>query len=174
LARYAVASGVSASDTVRGMERCIACDLASGRVPLPGGRIHETHHWLVEHCVGPLGVGTLIVKPKRHVLRVSALTADETRELGALLTATAAAVDAIVKPDQVYVTLWSHAGGEPGHIHWVIQPVADALMADYDGLYGPRPQVAMFERNEPLPADAVAAIADRMRAWFATNAGAVA
>lgn len=27
--------------------------------------IHETTHWLVEHCVGPLGLGTLIVKPRR-------------------------------------------------------------------------------------------------------------
>jgi hypothetical protein len=45
------------------MDGCLACDLAEGRLPLPGGRIHETTHWLVEHCVGPLAVGTLIVKP---------------------------------------------------------------------------------------------------------------
>jgi hypothetical protein len=50
------------------MNDCLACDLTEGRVPLPGGLIHETSRWRVEHCVGPLGVGTLIVKPKRHVL----------------------------------------------------------------------------------------------------------
>lgn len=41
------------------MGTCTACDLAAGTLPLPGGRIHETTHWLVEHCVGPLGLGTL-------------------------------------------------------------------------------------------------------------------
>jgi len=40
---------------------CLACDLAAGRQPLPGGVIHQTESWLVEHCVGPLGLGTLIV-----------------------------------------------------------------------------------------------------------------
>jgi ATP adenylyltransferase len=55
---------------------------------LPGGRIHETTHWRVEHCVGPLGLGTLIVKPRRHVTRVADITDDEAAELGPLLRAT--------------------------------------------------------------------------------------
>jgi len=42
---------------------CVACDLTSGRKPLPGGVIVETGLWRVEHSVGPLGVGTLIIKP---------------------------------------------------------------------------------------------------------------
>ncbi len=42
---------------------CFVCDLSHGRVHLPGGSIHRTDHWVVEHCAGPLGVGTLIVKP---------------------------------------------------------------------------------------------------------------
>jgi hypothetical protein len=67
------------------MEGCLACDLAEGRLPLPGGVIHEGSHWLVEHCVGPLGVGTLLVKPKRHVTRVAELTDEEAAELGPLL-----------------------------------------------------------------------------------------
>jgi hypothetical protein len=50
---------------------CIACDLSAGRAPLPGGLIHRTQHWLVEHCIGPLGIGTLIVKPERHVEHVA-------------------------------------------------------------------------------------------------------
>ena len=51
------------------MEGCLACDLAEGRVDLPGGEILVTEHWIVEHTVGPLSLGTLIVKPKRHVVR---------------------------------------------------------------------------------------------------------
>ena len=63
----------------------MACDLADGKLPLPGGRIHETTHWLVEHCVGPLGLGSLIVKPRRHVTSVADLSAEEASELGPLL-----------------------------------------------------------------------------------------
>jgi hypothetical protein len=51
---------------------CLACDLAEGRRDLPGGRIHDTRHWIVQHSIGPLGVGTLVVKPRRHVLFESA------------------------------------------------------------------------------------------------------
>ncbi|HWX09569.1 MAG TPA: hypothetical protein VNY33_06295, partial [Gaiellaceae bacterium] len=67
------------------MDGCLACDVISGTVEAPGGRIFETGHWVVDHCVGALGVGTLIVKPHRHVLRVGDLTADEAREVGPLL-----------------------------------------------------------------------------------------
>jgi len=149
------------------VERCLACDLAAGRIPLPGGVIHETRHWLVEHCVGPLGVGTLLVKPKRHVTRVSELDADEAAELGPLLHRSAAVVDELVTPEQVYTCLWSHAGGVPVHIHYVVQPATRALMDEHES-YGPKLQLAMFEHGELPPDDAVAAFADRARAAFAT------
>lgn len=62
------------------MDGCVACELTDGRRPLPGGQITQTEYWLVEHCVGPLGLATLILKPKRHVTEVSGLTdADEWR-----------------------------------------------------------------------------------------------
>ncbi|HEY8775252.1 MAG TPA: hypothetical protein VIM33_02100 [Gaiellaceae bacterium] len=44
------------------MEGCLACDLAEERIDLPGGRIFKTDLWIVEHCVGPIGIGTLVVK----------------------------------------------------------------------------------------------------------------
>ena len=71
---------VSPGAMLRAMENCLACDLASGRLPLPGGLIHRTGGWLVEHCVGPLGLGTLIVKPGRHVTAVADLTQGEAAE----------------------------------------------------------------------------------------------
>src|SRR5258706_10980554 len=148
------------------MEGCLACDLYAGRMPLPGGVIHETRHWAVEHCVGPLGLGTLVVKPKRHVVHVADLSRDEADELGPLLRLAARAATEVTSPDQVYVTLWSHAGARPGHIHWVVQPVTRAQMAAH-GLHGPRLQVAMLERGDPPPADDVEAIAVRLRALFA-------
>ena len=82
------------------VDGCLACDLLAGRRPLPGGTIAETPRWAVEHCVGPLGVGTLIVKPKRHVLHVSDLDADEAAELGPLLRRTAAAVAEVFAPSR--------------------------------------------------------------------------
>ena len=142
---------------------CLACDLASGRVPLPGGAIHQTKSWRVEHCVGPLGVGTLLVKPKRHVLRVSELTDAESAELGPLLQRTAAVVDDLLHPEQVYVCLWSHAGGAPVHIHYVVQPVTRELIERH-GAHGPRLQAAMFQADAPPPANAVEQFADRARA----------
>jgi diadenosine tetraphosphate (Ap4A) HIT family hydrolase len=142
---------------------CIACDLTAGREPLPGGVIADSGSWHVEHCVGPLGVGTLIVKPVRHVLHVADLTAEEAVELGPLLQKAASIVTELVQPEQVYVCLWSHAGGEPGHIHFVVQPVSRELMTRH-GAYGPGLQMAMFQAGEPLPEDEVEAFCDRARA----------
>ena len=137
---------------------CLACDLTAGRRPCPGGRIEETPGWVVEHCVGPLGVGTLIVKPKRHVVHVADLDADEAAELGPLLRRAAAAVAEAFDPEQVYVCLWSHAGGVPGHIHWVVQPVEAS--AD-PSRRGPHLQAAMFDGGElPDPAAVERAAAD--------------
>jgi ATP adenylyltransferase len=148
------------------MDGCLACDLASGRRELPGGVIHQTDAWLVEHCVGPLGVGTLVVKPKRHVTRVAELTPEEAIELGPLLQRSAAVVEELVAPDQVYVCLWSHAGGQAVHIHYVVQPVTREQMATH-ATYGPALQVAMFERGDDPPREQVDAFADSARSLFA-------
>src|SRR5438270_12275711 len=117
----------AATGTLRRVD-CMACELADGRRHLPGGRIHRTVHWVVEHCVGPLGLGTLIVKPERHVTAVADLSPGEAAELGPLLRqASAVAHELAGDPsdpvEQVYNCLWSHAGGRPVHIHYVIQPV---------------------------------------------------
>ena len=42
---------------------CLACQLANGERNLPGGLIYGSPLWRVEHCIGPLGLGALIVKP---------------------------------------------------------------------------------------------------------------
>ncbi len=144
------------------LEGCLACDLTAGRQPLPGGVIHETAHWRAEHCVGPLGVGTLVVKALRHVTRVSELTAPEVAEQGAVLHACAAIVDELLSPAQTYVCLWSHAGGEPCHLHYVVQPVSRALM-DELGAHGAGLQARMFELGRLPPAEEVEAFAHRAR-----------
>jgi diadenosine tetraphosphate (Ap4A) HIT family hydrolase len=139
---------------------CLACGLASGEVPLPGGLIHETTRWRVEHCVGPLGVGTLVVKPKRHVLHVADLDDAESEEMGPLLRRVAAAVGDLTDADQVYVCLWSHG---PAHVHYVVQPVTAEDVAAF-GAHGPGLQAAMFARGEPVDRAAAGAFAQRARA----------
>jgi diadenosine tetraphosphate (Ap4A) HIT family hydrolase len=150
---------------------CLACDLASGARPLPGGEIHRTENWIIEHTVGSLGLGTLIVKPLRHTVHVADLEDDEAREIGPILRQASRAVAALTEADQVYVCLWSHAERKPGHIHFVVQPVTRELMTQFDA-HGPELQVAMFEADDLPNATDVEAFADRARAWFANEATA--
>ncbi|WP_369179495.1 HIT family protein [Streptomyces mutabilis] len=141
---------------------CQACDLTSGRASLRGGTVLRTGAWTVEHCVGPLGPGTLVVKPVRHVVHVADLTTEESGELGPLLQKVSAAVTEVMSPEQVYVCLWSHAGGTPGHIHFVVQPVGRADTARFDA-FGPALQVAMGEAGCFPDAGEVGRVCDRMR-----------
>jgi diadenosine tetraphosphate (Ap4A) HIT family hydrolase len=150
------------------MDDCFACALAAGRKPLPGGLIYRTDAWLVEHCIGPLGLGTLIVKPERHVTVVADLTPAEAAELDPLLQRASSVVGDLVDADQIYNCLWWHSGGVPVHIHYVIQPVSKQLMARYES-HGPYLQAAMFRAGvAPDPRD-VASVADRARQLFAAR-----
>ena len=148
------------------MDGCMACELSAGRLPLPGGLIHRTDHWLIEHCIGPLGLGTLIVKPQRHVTAVADLSDDEARELGPLLRRASAVARDLVDAEQVYNCLWSHAGRVPVHIHYVVQPVTRKQMRDLDA-YGPGLQIAMFAAGVAPDRAEVERVADRARRLFA-------
>jgi diadenosine tetraphosphate (Ap4A) HIT family hydrolase len=144
------------------LDGCIACDLTHGRRELPGGVIHETPYWRVEHCIGPLAVGTLVVKPLRHVERVADLTPAEAAEMGIVLHQAAAVVGGLTTASQVYVCLWSHG---PAHIHFVVQPETDTQV-DLFGTWGPALQAAMFERGDlPEPTE-VERFASRARRAF--------
>jgi len=149
------------SDDVVG---CIACDINRGRAPLPGGLVHDTAHWRVEHCIGRLGVGTWIVKPKRHVTGVGDLRDEEAAELGPLLARTSRVAEQLVDCEQVYNELWSHAGSPRGHIHYVIAPVTSEQVARFGK--GPNLHAGMFAAEEPLDLDAVEAISERARSIF--------
>lgn len=142
---------------------CLACDLTHGRRELPGGTIAATSHWRVEHCVGPLGLGTLLVKPHRHVESVAMLSGREAAELGPLLTRVSDVVRRLCAPEQVYVCLWSHAGRQPGHVHFVVQPATSESIDVHGGAYGPALQTEMFRRDVTPDVEAVEALAARAR-----------
>ena len=145
---------------------CVACELSAGVRELPGGLIHNTRFWRVEHCIGPLGLGTLIVKPSRHVTAVASLSGGEAAELGPLLQRASAVAGELVGAEQVYNCLWSHAGGRPVHIHYVVQPVTKEQLLAH-GAHGPKLQVSMFSNREFPDASDVERIAERARAVFA-------
>ena len=144
--------------------RCLACDLTSGVEDLPGGRIHVGRHWIVEHCVGPLGIGTLLVKTRRHCLHVADLNTEEAADLGLLLKQASGCTQQLSDADQVYVCLWSHSGWVPGHIHFVVQPAWNGSRDRYSGP-GPTTQVEMFRAAQDLRRTEVEAFCDRARAW---------
>jgi diadenosine tetraphosphate (Ap4A) HIT family hydrolase len=147
------------------MVDCMACQLSSGELALPGGHIFRTRSWLVEHCVGPLGLGTLIVKPERHVTSVADLSGDEAAELGPLLRRASLVASRLVEADQVYNCLWSHAGGEPVHIHYVVQPVTKEQMSAF-AAHGPNLQVAMFSAGSSPDSADVEHVSTLARRYF--------
>jgi diadenosine tetraphosphate (Ap4A) HIT family hydrolase len=152
---------------------CMACDLVQHPEGVPGGRIATFGGWVVEHCIGPLGIGTVVLKPARHVVHLADLDSSEVADLGPALTTVARAVaDASAEagrpPGQVYACLWSHAQREPGHIHFVVQPVGPELMERFDA-HGPTLQVRMFEADEPMEWLEMARAADRIRVHLGTS-----
>jgi hypothetical protein len=146
---------------------CLACELNAHPDQVPGGRIATVGGWVVEHCVGPLGVGTVVVKPERHVTQLAGLDVTEAVEIGPLLVRVAGAVaearaDAGEPADQVYCCLWSHAERRPGHIHFVVQPISARLVARFNAI-GPDLQARMFELDERPDVEASASAAHQIR-----------
>ena len=141
---------------------CYACRLTIGEEAVAGGTILATRHWVVQHCTGPLGTGTLIVKPLRHCVHLWDLTAPEAAQLGPVIRVVSAVIRDLTDADQVYACLWSHADWVPGHIHFVLQPSWNHLRSRFP-FPGPSIQVAMFLAGEPLDVAAVEAFSGRAR-----------
>ena len=146
---------------------CPACELTNGTRDLPGGRIFATTQWVVEHCIGPLPVGTLIVKPLRHCTALWDLTPAESEELGPLLRIVSSVIRELAAPDQVYACLWSHAGWTPGHLHFVVQPAWNRDSARHQRP-GPFAQAEMFSANVLPNRSEVESFAERARAALAS------
>jgi diadenosine tetraphosphate (Ap4A) HIT family hydrolase len=100
---------------------CLGCDVIAGRVRPPGGVIHEDEHWLLAHSVSPVLLrGWLVLVPKRHVEDVGALTPQEAATLGPVTTTAAAALQAALAAERIYVC---SLGGEPHlHVHFHFIP----------------------------------------------------
>lgn len=128
---------------------CLGCEIVAGRRAVPGGIVHETAHWIVNHAVGRLNLGTLVVAPRDHIVAVADLDDAAAAELGPLLRDTARVVEAICRPDQTYVCVWSHGATARRHLHMLVQPVTAALVAQYGGLRSEKLQVQIMTTGEP-------------------------
>lgn len=141
---------------------CYACRLTMEPESCPGGTLLATELWVVQHCTGPLPLGTLIVKPLRHVIHISELSAQEAEELGPLLRRVSAAVHTLCKADQVYVCAWGHRSWTANHVHFVVQPAWNAQSEQFD-MPGPSLQARQLESGEPPPPPEVVAWCDEAR-----------
>jgi diadenosine tetraphosphate (Ap4A) HIT family hydrolase len=127
---------------------CLACDLIADTARLPGGRLHESSRWVVEHTIGPLGLGTLVVKPFRHVVHVADLDETESAELGPLLQQTAAAVTQVVAPEQV-LHLSVVARGRGAGAHPLRRPAHHPIRHDTVRCTGSGPASRDVPRRHP-------------------------
>jgi len=156
---------------MRDVAGCLGCEIVAGRREVPGGIVHETAHWIVNHAVGSLNLGTLIVAPRDHVVAVADLADAAAAELGPLLRDVARVIEAICRPEQTYVCVWSHGATERRHLHILVQPATTAVVAQYGGLRSEQLQVRIMAAGEQLDAAAVERFCEDARQRFAARHG---
>jgi diadenosine tetraphosphate (Ap4A) HIT family hydrolase len=101
-------------------QHCLACRVNSGEEPVPGGVIAETTHWRADHCIGPFGVGAVVLKTKEHVGDFWALTPEAAAELGPFASRLSRAIVDGLGAERVYLTMW--VDKPPHHVHLVLYP----------------------------------------------------
>ncbi len=149
---------------------CMGCDLLAGRRDLPGGIVHETVSWVVNHAVGPMNLGTLIVGPRAHVVAVADLDDTAVAELGPILRDTARVVEALCQPEQTYVCSWAHGTDGRKHLHIAVQPVTAAVVARHGGLRSEQLQARMLATGDQPGRVDVERFCERARALFRRSA----
>lgn len=113
---------------------------------MPGGRIYVTGNWIVEHCIGNLGYGTVIIKTKKHKENFSQCSNAEIMEFANLLKILHLAIEKVCNPDQIYISKW---GEEVKHLHIVIQPIYQKMKMQYQAK-GPSLQAKMLNEGKDL------------------------
>jgi diadenosine tetraphosphate (Ap4A) HIT family hydrolase len=105
---------------VRMDPQCLACRVNAGDEPAPGGVIAETAHWRADHCLGPFGVGAVVVKTKEHIEDFWRLPANLAAELGPFAQRLSSAIVDGLGAERVYLTMWVDL--PPHHVHLVLYP----------------------------------------------------
>ncbi len=111
------------------LESCSACAELAGTIPAPGGVVYRDAWWEVAHHTGAwTDPGELMVKARRHVESLGALTTAEAAALGPVLRAAVAAVERVVRPERIYVASY---GERVRHVHFFLLPRTASLPAGH-------------------------------------------
>jgi diadenosine tetraphosphate (Ap4A) HIT family hydrolase len=101
---------------------CLACASNSALADLPPWeRVYVGRRWRVAHAFGTSLPGWLVMVPRRHVIALDELTADEAADLGPLLRALTAAMRVVLGCSKTYVALFAEAEGFE-HVHFHVVP----------------------------------------------------
>lgn len=125
-------------------KECLTCAFGENPPEELGGRVFETGHWRIEHSVGPVPEGSMVLVLRRHIPRLGELNEEEAAEMGRLQVALSGAIEKVTKAYRVYVSLWNEGSN---HVHWVFMPVTAELRQKFGGLKASRLQAAMKEAN---------------------------
>jgi diadenosine tetraphosphate (Ap4A) HIT family hydrolase len=140
------------------VDGCLACDANAGRIEVPGGTIAETPHWHADHCIGPFGVGAVVVKTKEHIEDLWNLPEGAANELGPFLRRISGALVDGLGAERAYLTMW--VDKPPLHVHMIVYP---RWPDDPDRALDL--QVRRWGEGAP-PAGEAAAAAERRRAFL--------
>lgn len=91
----------------------------------PGGVIYEDDLWHLDHIIRPIPMaGWLILKPKRHIESISAMSPEEARGFGEVASRAAAALEAATGVKKVYVGSFGEAQNFAHvHVHLIPRPL---------------------------------------------------
>jgi|SRR5208282_1505799 len=109
---------------------CLSCrNNARPDLP-PRERVYLGPRWRVAHAFGTSLPGWLVVLPRRHVIALDELTAEEAADLGPLLRAVTSALREVTGCSKTYAALFAEAEGHQ-HVHFHViprQPDLDARL----------------------------------------------
>jgi diadenosine tetraphosphate (Ap4A) HIT family hydrolase len=144
---------------------CLACQTLRGQTEVPGGTIAENDWWVADHCLGPYGLGAVVMKTKVHRENLWQLTPAESASLGPFMADLSEAIAKALEAERVYVSLW--VDQLPYHVHFVLQP---RYPGKHElGLRGLELQVYRSLSHPPSEA-AMAAAAQRIRNYLQEQA----
>jgi diadenosine tetraphosphate (Ap4A) HIT family hydrolase len=99
---------------------CLACQILAGVKQVPGGIIAENPWWVADHCLGPYGLGSVVIKTRAHRENLWDLSLAEATSLGPFMQQMSEAIAQAMQAERIYVSLW--VDQPPYHVHFVLQP----------------------------------------------------
>lgn len=113
-------------DYVRGpkYEGCILCGLRDGEESLVDLTVHRGDHFLVSVNLYPYNPGHILIYPRRHIVDIRELSAEEYRELERTQSAFLNLLDDLQSPSgyNIGYNMGTVAGGSIDHLHLHIIP----------------------------------------------------